>query len=72
MRNNGEVLHDTRIVEKILPTLTKRFNYIVMSIEEAKDIDRLSVDELHNSLVVHEQKFRRKAKVEEQVFKCIK
>ncbi|KAJ9554165.1 hypothetical protein OSB04_018210 [Centaurea solstitialis] len=69
MRNNGENLQDIQIVEKILRTLTERFNYIVVSIEEAKDIDRLSVDELQSSLIVHEQKFRRKAKDEEH-YEC--
>lgn len=71
MRNNGESLQDIQIVEKILRTLTERFNYIVVSIEEAKDIDRLSVDELQSSLIVHEQKFRRKAKEEEHVLKVM-
>lgn len=69
MRNNGEILKDTQIVEKILRTLTERFNYIVVSIEKANDIDCLTVDELQSTLVVHEQKFRRKAKEEEQVLK---
>ena len=46
MRNAGEDMQDAKIVEKILRTLTERFNYIVCSIEESKDIDSLSVDEL--------------------------
>ena len=69
MRNNGEAMQDIKIVEKILRTLTERFNYIVVSIEEANDIDCLTVDELQSSLVVHEQKFRRKEIEEEQVLK---
>jgi hypothetical protein len=32
MRNNGEAMQDIQIVEKILRTLTERFNYIVVSI----------------------------------------
>eukprot|EP00258_Populus_trichocarpa_P031704 XP_024447723.1 uncharacterized protein LOC112325426 [Populus trichocarpa] len=59
MRNYGEDMQDVKIVEKILRTLTDKFNYIVCSIEESKDIDLLSVDELQSSLIVHEQKFRR-------------
>ena len=54
MRNFGEDMPDVKIVEKILRTLTEKFNYIVCSIEESKDIDRLSVDELQSSLLVHE------------------
>jgi hypothetical protein len=59
MRNYGEDMQDVKIIEKILRTLTDKFNYIVCSIEESKDIDLLSVDELQSSLIVHEQKFQR-------------
>eukprot|EP00257_Ricinus_communis_P023801 XP_015583886.1 uncharacterized protein LOC107262454 [Ricinus communis] len=69
MHNNGETMQDTQIVEKILRTLTERFNYIVVSVEESKDISCLTVDELQSSLIVHEQKFRRKINEEEQVLK---
>lgn len=60
MRNYGESMPDVTVVEKILRSLTEQYNYIVCSIEESKDIDSLSVDELQSSLIVHEQKFRRK------------
>ena len=59
MRNCGDNMQDVKIVEKILRTLTENFNYIVCSIEESKDIDSLSVDELQSSLLVHEQKMRK-------------
>lgn len=68
MRNCGEEMEDVKIVEKILRTLTENFNYIVCSIEESKDIDLMTVDGLQSSLLVHEQKIRRK-KPEEQVLK---
>ncbi|XP_058765020.1 uncharacterized protein LOC131638480 [Vicia villosa] len=58
MRNHGKDVDDVKIVEKILRTLTEKWNYIVCSIEEAKDIDQLSVDALQSSLLVHEQKFK--------------
>lgn len=38
-------MSDVNIVEKIAHTLIEKFNYIVCSIEESKDIDRLSIDE---------------------------
>ncbi|XP_074363226.1 uncharacterized protein LOC141703678 [Apium graveolens] len=57
-RNYGEDMADVKIVEKILRTLTDKWNYVVCSIEEAKDIDQLSVDALQSSLLVHEQKFK--------------
>lgn len=59
MRNFGEDMKDVKIVEKVLRTLTDKWNYIVCSIEESKDIDTLSVDGLQSSLLVHEQKFRK-------------
>lgn len=68
MRVYGEDMKDVTIVEKILRSLTDRFNYIVCSIEESKDIDELSIDELQSSLIVHEQKFHRQSG-EEQALK---
>ncbi|KAK3011952.1 hypothetical protein RJ639_012534 [Escallonia herrerae] len=46
MRFHGEKMEDVTIVEKILRSLTTKFNYVVYSIEESKDIDALSLDEL--------------------------
>ncbi|CAL2265746.1 unnamed protein product [Prunus armeniaca] len=68
MRVHGERMVDVTIVEKILRSLTDKFNYIVCSIEESKDIDKLSIDELQSSLIVHEQKFQ-KHDWEEQALK---
>lgn len=68
MRVHGELMVDVTIVEKILCSLTYKFNYIVCSIEESKDIDSLSIDELQSSLIVHEQKFH-KPDGEEQALK---
>ena len=61
-------MKDITIMEKILRTLTEKFNYVIVSIEEFKDIDALTVDELRSSLVVHEQKFHR-SNGEEQALK---
>ncbi|KAF2300482.1 hypothetical protein GH714_013766 [Hevea brasiliensis] len=60
MRLYGEDMQDVKVVEKILRSLTEKFNYVVCSIEESKDIDALTVDELQSSLIVHEQKFQRR------------
>ena len=60
MRIYGEDMQDVKVVEKILRSLTEKFNYVVCSIEESKDIDALTVDELQSSLIVHEQKFQRR------------
>ncbi|KAA8519968.1 hypothetical protein F0562_014234 [Nyssa sinensis] len=56
MKANGEDKGNTAIVEKILRSMTPKFNYVMCSIEESKDIDTLTIDELQSSLIVHEQR----------------
>ena len=56
MRIHGERMEDVTIIEKILRSMTPKFNFVVCSIEESKDVDTLSIDELQSSLLVHEQK----------------
>ena len=63
-------MEDVTIVEKILHSLTPKFDYVVCSIEESKDINVLSFDELQNSLLVYEQKMNRSSTVEEQALKA--
>ncbi|XP_019430017.1 PREDICTED: uncharacterized protein LOC109337494, partial [Lupinus angustifolius] len=68
MRIYREQMKDTIVLEKILRSLSEKFNYVVCLIEESKDIDQLSIDELQSSLIVHEQKFQHQVE-EEQVLK---
>ncbi|XP_027351026.1 uncharacterized protein LOC113862072 [Abrus precatorius] len=56
MKVNGESMEQSTIVSKILRSLTSRFNYVVCSIEELNDLSTMSIDELHGSLLVHEQR----------------
>ncbi|XP_052727839.1 uncharacterized protein LOC128195027 [Vigna angularis] len=58
MRGVGETMEDGHIVEKIMSTLSDKYNYIVCSIEELKDINKMTVDELHNSLLIHEHNIK--------------
>ncbi|KAG7547302.1 Reverse transcriptase RNA-dependent DNA polymerase [Arabidopsis suecica] len=67
MRSNGETMSDSKVVEKILRTLSEKFTYVVVSIEESKDIESISLDELQSSLVVHEQKFKKIERGDDQV-----
>ena len=55
MKENGERKADVPVLEKILRSMTPKFDYVVCSIEESKDIDTLTIDELQSSLLVHEQ-----------------
>ncbi|KAI3501210.1 hypothetical protein L1887_29073 [Cichorium endivia] len=68
MRNAGEDMEDVKIVEKVLRTMTESYNFVVCTIEESKDIDTMTVDELQSSLLIHEQKIRRKVN-DDQVLK---
>ncbi|GAA0160582.1 hypothetical protein LIER_17103 [Lithospermum erythrorhizon] len=70
LRSNGEVMLDSKIVEKVLSTLTDQFTYVSVSIEESANIDKLSVDKLQSILTMHEQKFKRFQKeADDQVLK---
>jgi uncharacterized membrane protein YgcG len=56
MRRNGEAIIDSRITEKILRSLDPKFDFVVVAIEESKEVDKLTVDELMSSLQAHEKK----------------
>ena len=56
MKINGENKGDVEVVEKILRSMTPKFDYIVCSIEEFKDTTILTIDELQSNLLVHEQR----------------
>ena len=70
IRSHGEILEERRIVEKILRVLPSKFDVIVTTIEETKDLSNFSVDELHASLITHEQSLSRNENSSlEQAFK---
>lgn len=68
MKTHGERMEQTVIVEKILRSMTAKFNYVVCSIEESNNVSTLSIDELQSSLLVHEQRMKG-YKEEEQALK---
>ena len=68
MRVHGEKMEDVVITEKILRSMTPKFDYVVYSIEESNDLDTLSIDVLQSSLLVHEQRMNGHF-VEEQALK---
>jgi hypothetical protein len=52
LRMNGEELLDQKVVEKVLRTFPKKFDVVVVAIEESKDLTQLSVDELLGYFVI--------------------
>ena len=56
------------IVEKILRSMTAKFDYVVCSIEESNNVITMTIDQLQSSLMVHEQRMKGH-KEEEQVLK---
>ncbi|KAL4589890.1 hypothetical protein LXL04_002802 [Taraxacum kok-saghyz] len=58
MRLNGEAIEDKRVVEKILRSLTRKFEYVVVAIEESKYLSTLSLENLLGILQSHELRMR--------------
>ena len=69
MRLYGENISDETAVLKVLRSLTSKFDHVVATIEESKDMFTYSFDELMISLLAHESRLSRyHEKVEEKAF----
>jgi gag-polypeptide of LTR copia-type len=55
----GENLTDKSICEKILISVSPKYNNIVTIIEETKDLSTLNIQDLMSSLEMHEQRLNR-------------
>ncbi|XP_045810509.1 uncharacterized protein LOC123904949 [Trifolium pratense] len=60
MKACGEIVSGTMRVEKILRSLTPKFDYVVAAIEESKDLDSIKVEELQGSLEAHKQRMNQR------------
>ncbi|PKU85648.1 hypothetical protein MA16_Dca003389 [Dendrobium catenatum] len=58
LKLNGEFVEDKRVIEKILRSLTKKFEATVVAIEEAKNIEKMSIKGLLGSLQLHELRMK--------------
>jgi len=68
MKAHGERMEQLVIVEKILRSMNRQFDYVVAAIEESRDHNAMTIDELQSSLLVHEQRMNSHIR-EEQVLK---
>lgn len=60
MKTYGEEFSDQHKVEKVLRSLTPRFEHIVGAIEEAHDLSTMSIEALSGTLQAHEQRMNEK------------
>ena len=73
MRGLGEKVENTTLVQKILKSLPMRFDPKVLALEERKDLDKLSMDELHGILTTYEmRKEQENPSSKEETFKVSK
>jgi hypothetical protein len=49
-------IKETRVVEKIIHSLQKKFHYVVVLIEESQNMDFLSIQGLMGKLQAHEER----------------
>lgn len=73
MRNMGEYIKDSTLVEKILRSLTPKFESKVSNIEEKQDLQTLTLVQLHCILIAFEMRKGGPSQVREAAFKgCAK
>ena len=59
IRQNGDELADHKVVEKVLRSLPRKCDAIVVVIEESKDLTTYSIDELDGSLKNYEDRLNK-------------
>ncbi|XP_027083565.1 uncharacterized protein [Coffea arabica] len=60
MKLNQYNFPDRSFVEKVLNTLPMKFDHVVSVIQETKDLEDLNIEDLHGSLILHEQRINEK------------
>ncbi|XP_074356106.1 uncharacterized protein LOC141695792 [Apium graveolens] len=69
LRVNGEDISDKRVLEKILRSMTRKYEHVVVATEESKDLNTFSLEELLGSLQSHELRIKQfDSSPSEQVF----
>lgn len=60
LKRNCKELERVRIIEKILHQVDLKFDSIVAAIEETKNLDIMTIEQLHETLQVYEEKLKKK------------
>ncbi|XP_070048881.1 uncharacterized protein [Nicotiana tomentosiformis] len=63
LRRYGDDIEDACVVEKIIRTLTPKFDFVVCAIKESKGLDSMLVEQLEGSLQAHGEKIKRRQEV---------
>ncbi|XP_050875527.1 uncharacterized protein LOC127079150 [Lathyrus oleraceus] len=56
----GELINYLQNIEKVLRSLTANFDYIVVSIEESKNLAKMKLEEIQASLEYHNMRFKQR------------
>jgi len=59
LKRNGEKLEDVKIMENILRLLDPKFEHIVVTIEETKDLETMTIKQLQGPLQAYEEKHKK-------------
>jgi hypothetical protein len=59
IKSHRETIEDRKVVEKLLRSLPLKFDSLVVTLEENKDMSQFSLDELQASLINHEHRLNR-------------
>lgn len=59
LKKYGDKIEDVCVMEKILCSLTPKFEYVVYVIKESKDLHSMSLKELEGFLQTHEEIIKR-------------
>ena len=70
MRNLGETISDTTLVEKILRSLTTKFESKFSALEGKQDLQNLTMVQLHGILTAYEMRRGGPYEVKEAVFRA--
>ncbi|CAL1401775.1 unnamed protein product [Linum trigynum] len=60
LKQYGEKIEETKVVEKILRSLLPKFDYVVVAMDEAKDVSKMTVDEVIGSLQAREERLNKR------------